>query len=72
MRGRDDGLDYIVLVVHDGLDLLRVDILAVCAENHALAAALDEDIAVSVNDSQVTGLRKPSAVKAADVASGFL
>lgn len=54
----DDGLDYIVLVVHDGLDLLRVDILAVRAENHALAAALDEDIAVSVNDSQVTGLQK--------------
>lgn len=68
----DYGLYHIVLIVHHSLNLLRVDILAVCAENHALAAASDEDIAVSVDDAEVACLEEAVLRKCSCVASGFL
>ena len=35
------------------LNLLRVDILTVCAEQHVLATTLDEDVAVTIHGSEV-------------------
>ena len=38
-----------VLAIHCGFDFLRVDILAVRAEYHALAASSDEDVTLRVD-----------------------
>ena len=35
------------------LNLLRVDILTVCAEQHVLATTLDEDVAVTIHSSEI-------------------
>ena len=50
----NDSLEHIILIVHDCLDLFRIDILAGRAENHVLGAASDEEVAVVVDDSEVS------------------
>ena len=47
-------LSNVRLVVDDGFELLRVNVLAVCTQDHALAATLDEDVAVLVHDAEVS------------------
>ena len=47
-----------VLAIHCGFDFLRVDVLAVRAEYHALAASSDEDVAMRVDYAKVAGLEE--------------
>ena len=51
----DNRLYHIVLAVDNSLDFLRIDVLSVGTENHALAPSADEYVAFSVNDAKVTG-----------------
>ena len=57
------------LVVHDGFHFLRIDVLPVGGENHALGATLDEDVAVLVHNAQVA--RAQEAVVGEGVRGGL-
>ena len=50
-------LAHIVLVVQYGLNLLRVDVLSVGGEYHALAAPFDVDVAFAVHEAEVAGMQ---------------
>ena len=50
-----EGLDYVGHIVDLALYLLGIDVLSGRTENHALAAALDEQESVGVNHTHVSG-----------------
>ena len=46
------------MIIHNCLKLFRIDILSIGREYHALGAALDEDVAFLVHNSEVSGAQE--------------